>query len=51
MAMEKRMRILHGDLAQDKLQVGPDAPGGFRMITELNIMNNFDVLEHIKFAH
>ena len=52
-AMEKRMRIRHGDLAADseKIKVGPGVDGGFRLISELNIMANFKVLDHIKFAH
>ena len=42
-AMEKRMRIAHGDLASDneKIKIGPGAQGGFRLISELNIMDNF----------
>ena len=52
-AMEKRMRIRHGDLApcSDKIKIGPSVEGGFRLISELNIMANFRVLDHIKFAH
>ena len=52
-AMEKRMRIRHGDLApcSDKIKIGPGVEDGFRLISELNIMANFRVLDHIKFAH
>ena len=53
MAMEKRMRIQHGKLADSdkKVQVGPGVEGGVKLISQMRIMESLSVLEHIEFAH
>lgn len=52
MAMEKRKRIPDGVRAmpEDKIHVGANAPGGFSMMSELNIMKNMGCLEHLEFS-
>jgi len=49
--MQKRLRIKHGDLADDKITVGPGAEGGVRLISHLNVMKQLNILDHIEFAH
>ena len=49
--MRKRMLIKHGDLADQKHEVGPSIDGGVRLITELKVIERLDVINHIDFAH
>ena len=53
MAMEKRMRIQHGKLADSdkKVHVGPGVEGGVKLISQMKIMESLSVLEHIEFTH
>ena len=50
-AMEKRMRIKHGQLADEKINVGPSADAGIRLISKMKIMESLGILDHIQFAH
>ena len=52
MAMEKRKRIPDGERArpEDKIHVGASAPGGFSLMTTLNVMGNMSCLEHLEFG-
>jgi len=49
--MQKRMRIPHGQLAQQKVSVGPSVPGGVRIISALEVMQHKSIFEHLEFAH
>ena len=51
-AFEKRKRIRHGQLArpEDKIDVGKDAEGGFRMISHLDVMKHIGMLQLLEFS-
>jgi hypothetical protein len=46
-AMEKRMRLKHGQLSEDRVNVGPSAPGGLNLIRKMKILEQLGVLDHI----
>ena len=52
MAQEKRKRIRNGERArpEDKIHVGASAPGGFSLMSTLNVMGSMDLLDHLEFA-
>mmetsp|Transcript_22193 Transcript_22193/g.29688 ORF Transcript_22193/g.29688 Transcript_22193/m.29688 type:complete len:158 (+) Transcript_22193:1058-1531(+) len=51
-AMEKRMRMRGGIADQDnKIHVGPGIDGGIRLVTEMQVLKNIGVTDHIEFAH
>ena len=52
-AMQKRMKIRHGDLARDenKICVGPKVAGGRNMISLLNIVSRIELFKLVEFMH
>ena len=51
-AFEKRRRIANGQMAKpaDKIHVGTNAEGGFRMISHLDVMRHINMLQLLEFA-
>ena len=50
--MKKRMVIKHGDLAKNKITVGPDAEGGIRLLNHFNVWGNImGIYDDMEFSH
>ena len=50
--MRNRMTIKHGDLAKNKITVGPDTEGCFRLVNHFDVYRNcMGIYDDIEFAH
>ena len=52
-ALQLRMQMRKGQRVppEDRIKVGTNAEGGFRMIKHLNVMDSLAILEHLEFAN
>ena len=50
MAWKKRLAVPHGSLPEDKIVQSVNATGVYDMITEMNVLANYPVLEYMDFS-